>query len=226
VPPLLEAVLAEPPTPPVTRPEVLDGESPPAKRLAVRVEGRSARIWVRKAGARTGFLFAVAGLVALIIWLRASIGSMDDGAVLTTALFVGIPVFAIGAYAVFPGRRVLASEMEGDIEVQRAWLGIAYHRTRVPFAEIDEISPAVVGVAVERRAGVDGASTALGVLSAVTLGVGWVSYDMETETIPAFGILVKRKSGRPLLTHVTWSADDCRRAVDALRAAMGVQPLE
>lgn len=160
------------------------------------------------------FLGFIGILSALVFWFIQE--GVDFSILMFLFLFIGLPAFFIGAFYAFPNQRLIADKQQSSLFIQNRWLFFPLKTIRVLQDDCASVKMAMIGKAAEVRDGISVGSSFAGVAMLATVGLGWVQFRMEQVTVPVFGIMITRKNGEEILTHIAWGKDSCGKAVEAI----------
>lgn len=186
--------------------------------LSVRSRGDEVSIATRNTGLRALFatVFVAAILLYLYLWEANVFRTMDwFGTVLFHGMIL-LPVTIVGVFYAFPDQRLFASKSLGYLEVQHRWLGVPIIRRRVEAENCHRISVLTLGKETTVEEGISVPGTVFGLASTALFGIGWVSRKTRTAVLPVYATEIIRRDGSSILSHLTWSGEDCLRAMEAV----------
>lgn len=190
--------------------------------LSVRSRGDEISVATRNTGLRV--LFAAVLVAAVLLywhlwWVDAFYDWYPSNVVIAHAL-IFVPIALLGVFYAFPGQRLFASKSLGYLEVQHCWLGVPVVRRRVEAESCHRVSVLALGKETTVEEGISVPEAVLGLASEALLGggIGWLIRTTRTAVMPVYAMAIIRRDGSSIVSHLTWSGEDCLRAIDAVRS--------
>jgi hypothetical protein len=190
--------------------------------LSVRSRGDEVSIATRNTGLRVLFAAALVAAV-LLYWYLWWVDAFHDwypSNVVIAHSIIFVPIALLGVFYAFPGQRLLASKSLGSLEVQHCWLGVPIIRRRVEVDGCHRVSIAALRKEEEVEEDFSAQETilaaALDIVSPAGLGFLWIVRKTTKALVPVYAIQIIRRDGSSIVSHLTWSGEDCLRAMDAV----------
>jgi hypothetical protein len=169
------------------------------------------------------FYLISACAVLFILYLDSNnvFRSIDRVSGICLVLFcAGLPFLIAGLGFAWPNSRLIIEHASRTVTLERRVWFYAYDRMTIARSDVEDIRPGQMMMQVATRDGIDSGSTALGMLSGLFLGVGWIKYRMNAHTVMVPGVLIVTRATGEIAACVCWDeaqiqeiSDWCRRAL-------------